>query len=169
MDILLRVKFSETHAVELLNSLALHNAYSIVAMQEAGTPIPLLYESGVVYEREEVETWSDILYTIAAGKEDCDALAAARAGELVALGWRALTPVDGGYEAARRQRLDSIDAYVIVRTARPKGVSGGLYHCIVEYRIGDLVYRDDPSARLGMVPNSRENPTGNRPIARLNT
>lgn len=129
-----------------LNSLALHNAERIEAR---GSALPGLYESGVVYRREPVELWSDYETLLGSGHEDCDALAAARAGELLARGYRALHPGEAGYELAQRTRPTRIYAEVMLTARHPKG-SRGMYHCIVRYRIGQQWFRDDPSARLGM-------------------
>ena len=148
MVIRVTLQFSEVVATSLLNWLARINA-----LQIRGNPkIPALYDSGVRYEREEVETWSDVLSTLAAGHEDCDALAAWRAGELMARGWKALRPGEGGYEAARQLRPTTIHAEVFLRTRLAPGETGGLYHCIVRYKVGSRWYYDDPSARLGMLP-----------------
>src|SRR5690606_13148357 len=81
--------------------------------------------------------------------EDCDGLAAARAGELMARGVDALRPGDGGYEEARRAALRAIPAEVMLRT-RTTAREPGLYHCVVRYQVAGRWYRDDPSARLGM-------------------
>lgn len=145
MEIALKISFAESGFVRLLNWLARENAI-ILAQQPA---LPLLYESGVVYKREKRETWCDYLNMLLQGWEDCDGLSAARAGELLARGHRVLRPGDGGYAEARRQRLASIEAEVLLRTRVPRGRTG-LYHCIVRYRVGKRWYRDDPSARLGM-------------------
>jgi hypothetical protein len=80
------------------------------------------------------------------------ALAAARAGELLARGWRALSPSDPGYAAAKAANLTSIPAEVALTTQLPEGERGGLYHCIVRYVVDGTVWFDDPSARLGMLP-----------------
>jgi hypothetical protein len=120
MKIAVKLAFDEKGALRLLNWLAQENAIIVRAQPE----LPLLYDSGVVYRRELDETWCDYLNMLAQGHEDCDGLAAARAGELIAKGWRALSQGDQG--------------------------SPGLYHCIVRYRVGRTWHRDDPSARLGM-------------------
>ena len=97
MNITVALTFNERDAVSLLNWLARCNAR---LLRERPT-LPLLYSTSVVYGREEVETWSDFIQLLAQGWEDCDALAAARAGELLARGWRALSPRDPGYAAAK--------------------------------------------------------------------
>ncbi len=150
MSIVMRVTKTERGLAGLLTWLARHNAELLRERPD----LPLLYDSGVRYEREEVETWSDYLATLEAGHEDCDALAAARAGELLARGHRALTEVDGGFDEARRLRLPSIPAWVVLRTKGDLGLPN-LYHCIVLYRVGNTWWRDDPSARLGMLPTPR--------------
>jgi hypothetical protein len=145
MKIAVKLAFDEQAALRLLNWLAAENAILLRARPD----LPLLYDSGVVYRREADETWSDYLNLLVQGHEDCDALAAARAGELLARGWKALAPEDGGFDEARRRRPESIPAEVLLRTrARPD--EPGLYHCVVRHRVGRTWHRDDPSARLGM-------------------
>lgn len=163
MDIVLRLVFNDTTAWDVLNALARHNAI----LYRAYPSIPGLYESGTRYEREKKELWSDVVHMYRAGHEDCDALAAARAGELMARGWRALTPEDGGYQVAQYLKPDYIPAEVILRTKTdPNGI--GPYHCIVRYQVGNHWYRDDPSARLGMYgPRRLDNPFGPHNEARL--
>lgn len=145
MRITVRLAFHEEAAVRLLNWLAQENARILGAHPE----LPLLYDAGVVYKREEDETWCDILNLLAQGHEDCDGLSAARAGELIARGWTALRPGEGGFEEAKRMRVKKLHAEVLLTTRSEPGVPG-LYHCIVRYRVLGTWYRDDPSARLGM-------------------
>jgi hypothetical protein len=145
MRIAVLLAFDEHAALRLLNWLARENAYILRARPD----LPLLYDSGVVYRREQDETWCDYLNMLAQGHEDCDGLAAARAGELLAHGARALSAGDGGYEAARKLKLERIPAEVVLRT-RSRPDEPGLYHCVVRYRVGNQWHRDDPSARLGM-------------------
>ncbi len=145
MKIAVKLAFDERGALRLLNWLAQENARILRARPD----LPGLYASGVVYRREVDETWCDYINLLAQGWEDCDGLAAARAGELIARGHEALGPDDPGYRQAQRRRLRSIPAEVMLRTRAPKdGI--GLYHCIVRYRVGRRWFRDDPSARLGM-------------------
>ena len=164
MDIQVRLAFDERAALRLLNWLARENArifhlYDQRAKRHGTAPLPGIYESGIVYRREEEEVWSDYLNMLLQGHEDCDALAAGRAGELLARGWRALHPRsatdpmrypgDGGYAAARYVRPRRIRAEVMLTTKTDPGETG-LYHCIVRYWVGRREYRDDPSLRLGM-------------------
>ena len=153
MNITVALAFSEIDAVSLLNWLARVNRRILRENPE----LPGLYQSGVVYKRETEETWSDYLNLLAQGWEDCDSLAAARAGELLARGWRALRRGDGGYDEARRRRLRSIPAEVFLRT-RTKPDVPGLYHCLVRYRVGARWHLDDPSARLGMLDQRLNGP-----------
>jgi len=172
MDITVALAFNEGAAVRLLNWLALENArifrtYDARARRKGEPLLPGLYEANVRYEREDQELWSDYLNLLIQGHEDCDALAAARAGELRARGWRALEPRDpddpirfpgdGGFRRAQRLRPRSIRAEVMLTTNSKPG-RPGLFHCIVRYWVGGREYRDDPSARLGMLgdPNSPE-------------
>ncbi len=153
MPILVKITKSERGLVHLLNFLAQHNAMLL----EERPDLPLLYESGVRYQREWPEAWLDFLAMLEQGHEDCDGLAAARAGELIARGHLAMTPEDGGFELARRLQLESIPAWVVLRTRSEHG-QRGMYHCIVLYRIADTWWRDDPSARLGMFPDGDRHP-----------
>ncbi len=148
MNITVALTFNERDAVSLLNWLARCNA----RLLRERPRLPLLYRTSVRYGREEEETWSDFIQLLAQGWEDCDALAAARAGELIARGWRALSPSDPGYAAAKAANLTSIPAEVALTTQLPEGARGGLYHCIVRYVVDGTVWFDDPSARLGMLP-----------------
>jgi hypothetical protein len=145
VKIAVKLAFDEMGALRLLNWLAQENAVILRARPD----LPLLYDSGVVYQREQDETWSDYINLLAEGHEDCDALAAARAGELVARGWKAMSSDDEGWELAAKLKPATIPAEVMLRTrARPD--EPGLYHCIVRYPIDGKWFRDDPSARLGM-------------------
>ncbi len=145
MKIAVKLAFDERGALRLLNWLAQENAIIVRAQPE----LPLLYDSGVVYRRELDETWCDYLNMLAQGHEDCDGLAAARAGELLARGANALRPGEEGHAEARRAGLATIPAEVML-TTRSRPDAPGLYHCIVRYRVGRTWFRDDPSARLGM-------------------
>ena len=145
MKIAVKLAFDEQAALRLLNWLAQENAIILRARPD----LPLLYDSGVVYRRETDETWCDYLNMLAQGHEDCDGLAAARAGELIARGWKALRIGDEGFEEARRRRPLSIPSEVMLKT-RSSTDQPGLYHCVVRYRVGTTWHRDDPSKRLGM-------------------
>ena len=146
MNITVALAFSEQDAVSLLNWLARVNAR--ILAENPG--LPGLYQSGVVYKRETDETWSDYINLLAQGWEDCDSLAAARAGELLARGYRALGKADGGYREAHHLKLRHLQSEVFLRTRARPG-EPGLYHCLVRYRVGGRWYLDDPSARLGML------------------
>ncbi len=145
MKIAVKLAFDEHAALRLLNWLAQENAVILRAQPR----LPLLYDSGVIYQRETDETWCDFINMLAQGHEDCDGLASARAGELLARGWKALRPGDGGYAEALRRKPVSIPAEVMLKT-RSTADSPGLYHCTVRYRVGTTWHRDDPSKRLGM-------------------
>lgn len=147
MKVCMKLAFDERAALRLLNWLASENARIFRARPD----LPGLYDSGVRYQREPDEVWCDYLTLLAVGHEDCDGLAAARAGELLARGGRALRPGEGGYREGRERA--SLEAQVLLLT-RTERFQPGLYHCIVRYRVGDRWYRDDPSARLGMRTNS---------------
>ncbi len=145
MRIAILLSFNEQAAVRLLNHLARENAIILGAHED----LPLLYDSGVVYRREIDETWCDFIALLVQGHEDCDGLAAARAGELLARGAKALRRGEPGFEEARSLGLKSIKAEVMLRTRTPPG-EAGLYHCVVRYWVRGKEHRDDPSARLGM-------------------
>lgn len=145
MQITLRMDFAENGVLLLLQALAEHNAVLMRSRPE----LPLLYDSCVVYKPEVDETFSDYLHMLKAGHEDCDALAAARSGELIARGWRALRAGEPGHEIAVKRRMTSIPAQVMLTTRTRRG-QPGLYHCIVRYWVDGIEHRDDPSARLGM-------------------
>ena len=145
MRIAVKLAFDERAALRLLNWLAQENAILLRAQPD----LPLLYDSGVTYRRETDETWCDFLNMLAQGHEDCDGLASARAGELLARGSAALRPGDAGFQEAMMERAPSLPAEVLL-TTRSRIEDPGLYHCIVRYRVGGTWFRDDPSARLGM-------------------
>ncbi len=147
MIIKVALTFNERDAVSLLNWLARCNA----RLLRERPSLPLLYATSVRYEREEEELWSDYIQLLAQGWEDCDALASARAGELIARGWKALSPRDPGYAAAKAAGLTTIPAEVALTTSVRQG-EHGLYHCVVRYVVNGTVWFDDPSARLGMLP-----------------
>jgi hypothetical protein len=145
MRIAVKLAFDERAALRLLNWLARENAIILRAQPD----LPLLYDSGVTYRRELDETWCDYLNMLVQGHEDCDGLAAARAGELQARGWKALRPGDEGFAEAEALRPATLAAEVML-TTRSRPDDPGLYHCIVRYAVGRAWFRDDPSARLGM-------------------
>ncbi|MFM7203298.1 MAG: hypothetical protein ACKO6N_21125 [Myxococcota bacterium] len=145
MNITIAMQFDEQEAIALLNWLARVNARQLRARPE----LPLLYDSCVVYRPEQDERWCDYLNLLAQGHEDCDGLAAARAGELMARGYQALRPQEPGYLEAHTKQLKTIPAEVYLTTHLPNGKTG-LYHCVVKYRVGKNWYTDDPSKRLGM-------------------
>ena len=151
MEIVIRTGFNEDRCLRLLNWLARENAALLSECPE----LPLLYDSNVVYATERGEIWSDVKHTLLAGHEDCDALAAYRAGELLARGAAALRRGEPGFALARRLRLTSIEAEPMLTTRTQPG-ERGLFHCIVRYRVGRRWHQDDPSERLGM--NGRFDP-----------
>lgn len=153
IPILVKVTKTEQGLVELLNWLARHNARLLRERPD----LPLLYESGVRYQREFPEVWCDYLAMLDQGHEDCDGLASARAGELMAWGWEAMSPEDGGYHLARSLELETIPAWVLLRTSGQHGTPS-MYHCVVLYKVGNTWWRDDPSARLGMFRDGDRHP-----------
>lgn len=145
MRIILDVMFNEEAMVGFLNFMGMHNAALIVS-----TPnFPLLYDTGIIYLREEDEHFRDATSTLLRGAEDCDSLAPFRMGELKARGWMAMRPGDEGYELAAKLKPKTIDAWIVLTTGAKPG-ERGMYHVEVRYQIGNRTYADDPSLRLGM-------------------
>lgn len=109
----------------------------------AERPYPLLYESGVRYQREDgTEEWLDIPSIIDAGWGDCEDLACWRVAELRHQGHRA-----GPY--VRFRRIDGVFHYhALVMRYRPvlQHTATGLVEQLVPVGL------DDPSRVLGMVP-----------------
>lgn len=139
MQITLNMPFHPDSATDLLN-----------AMVRAGVrlldrdPLPLLAESGVVYEPEQPgqEVWLDPHQTYQLGKGDCEDLAIWRAAELILHGPGACLPGDGGY-GGRSVR----DVRVVLRQTGP-----AMFHAVVAYRVDGKDHIADPSSELGMGP-----------------
>jgi len=117
---------------EIGDAIARHNAKRIMSQG-----LPELYKTGVRYQTEGTpEKWWDAEEILAQGHDDCEGLAAFRAGELITRGY---------------------DAHVHTRliTGPADGMGGGgasrLFHAItrVDGLRGGPRY-DDPSVRLGM-------------------
>lgn len=120
-----------TSVQDIGDAMARHNAKLIQARG-----LPPLYDSGVKYKTEEGEFWWDAQEILNNGFDDCEGLAAYRAGEILAAGGEA--------------------AVVTRKIAVPQAFAGGggggrLFHALVRAldRNGKLEY-DDPSVRLGM-------------------
>lgn len=117
---------------EVNTAIARHNALRIKALG-----LPKLYSSGVVYKTEgSPELWWDAEEILRNGHDDCEGLAAYRAGELM---------------------LEGHDAIVDTRFIQAPDREGRLFHAVTRVRTPDprapLGFRDeydDPSARLGM-------------------
>ena len=105
------------HALVALNRLDFR------ALRAKGKTMPLLYESGVVYEQEPWprESWQTALQTLSEGVGDCEDL----------VGWRVAELLE--------QR----------KVARPYvyRANNTYWHVVVEHGSGQ---REDPSRRLGM-------------------
>jgi hypothetical protein len=122
-------------------AIARHNAKMIRKHK-----LPRLYESGVRYETEgSPELWWDAMEILRNGHDDCEGLAAYRAGELM---------VDSRDYPGEQGR--PVNARVHTRfIERPDGASR-LFHAVTEVLSddGDILGYDDPSPRLGMpVPD----------------
>ncbi len=98
-------------------------------MRAAGTPVPPLYKSGIVYKEEKNEAFCPIPAVQMRGWGDCDDLAA----------WRAAELNEAGETGAR----------AVVRKSR-SGVPGR-WHAVVRRADGT---EEDPSLRCGM-PNGK--------------
>lgn len=129
---------SEASAVrDIGDSMAAHNARQIVARN-----LPQLYAVNGVgdwlirYTPEDSENWCDAQEIVNRGGDDCEGLAAYRAGEIRA----------AGGEASVWTRLVEAPS-----TAMGGRGGGRLFHAITRTldRSGAVAY-DDPSARLGM-------------------
>ena len=133
--ILLTIDDDQALAVrEIGDEIAKHNARRIKTLG-----LPKLYESGVRYRTEHSpEQWLDAEAILAQGNDDCEGLAAYRAGELI----------NAGYDARVHTRAISAPEHFV------GGRKGGrLFHALVAVhglRIDGGVVYDDPSRRLGM-------------------
>lgn len=152
MQIILKIDFQERGVLHILNALVEHNC----ELLRMNPQWPLLYDACVIYRRESQETFVDYAQILAQGGDDCDSLACARAAELRVRGFAALRPHEPGFSLAQRFKPASIEADVML-TTRTKPHQRGLFHCITRYWIGQQEFRDDPSARLGML-QSRVDP-----------
>lgn len=120
---------------EINTCIANHNARRIIKKG-----LPRLYKSGVYYENEgSPELWWDCEEILRNGHDDCEGLAAYRAGELIA--------------------LENTPARVHTRFIQaPPSMGGGrIFHAVTEVdvpdseKVGFIRHEyDDPSARLGM-------------------
>lgn len=118
--------------VDINNAIARHNAKQIEAKG-----LPRLYSGSIRYQTEgSPELWWDAEEIARRGHDDCEGLAAYRAGELI----------NAGHDASVYCRLIEGPA---------SGMGGGsgvrLFHAVTKIRQpdGSVVY-DDPSAVLGM-------------------
>lgn len=117
---------------EVGDAIARHNARRIQLLG-----LPRLSDSGIIYKTEGApELWWDAEEELIRGHDDCEGLAAYRAGELI---------------------VDGFDAHVHMRAVpKPSSAMGGgggnrLFHAIARIdRKGKSPAYDDPSARMGM-------------------
>lgn len=129
----LAIDDSSAYAVRDVNTaIARHNAKRMISQG-----LPLLYESGVRYQTEgSPELWWDAEEILAHGHDDCEGLAAYRAGELI----------NAGHDASVYTRLIQGPASSMGGSARSR-----LFHAVTKTREPDgSVTYDDPSAVLGM-------------------
>ena len=146
MQVQLLIDFRPERVLPWFNTMAAHNAD--LFLEKPG--LPLLYDSGVVYAQEKLERFSDYVEMLKSGHEDCDSLAPARAGELIARGWRAMRDGDAGYALAEETRPRTIKALCFISTSSREDDPAPLFHVEVEYWIDGRRFTDDPSERLGM-------------------
>lgn len=128
---------------EIGDAIALHNAHQRLASRgQTGDnwkrEIPSLYKSGVVYKVEgSPEIWKDARETLIDGHDDCEGLAAYRAGDL-------LLDHDTLAQVWTRQ------------ISRPEAFPSGtkparLFHAVTRFEDAQgKIQFDDPSRRLGM-------------------
>ena len=141
------VQWDEQEVLRQLQQLARRNARWL----RLNRSTPLLYDSGVIYRTEAEETFRDVYNTLKNGDEDCDSLAAWRAGEILARGSAAFAPGDPGWSAVRRSGVKTtIPAEVMLTTRARAGTTGNMYHAIVRYQVNGKWIEEDPSERLGM-------------------
>ena len=146
-EITLEITFDPEYVMSLCNVIAMMNASLMLRYPR----LPLLYDSGVIYNREAGESFRDVVHLYQAGVDDCDTLAPARVGELLARGYKALAPGDTGYDLAQRLKPRSIRAWCFFTTRDDmEGPGPKLWHVEVAYELGGRDWHDDPSARLGM-------------------
>lgn len=119
-----RILYSSLRTLFMTNMAHLHDA------ARRGKPLPRLYDSGVVYRREEpgVEDWRCIPEVLKVRIGDCEDLAC----------WRAAELKFSGEDLSARPRL--------LLSKKPNGIS--TYHVIVGRSRNKL---EDPSAKLGML------------------
>jgi hypothetical protein len=129
-----RDKYTRPVLESFLESLVRANVAYLVEHRQT----PSLYDSGVVYAREDPrEVFRDVPHVILDGWGDCDDLAAWRAAEY---------------------RLRGVAAKV--RLVKSKGTVGVAWHAVVQLPDGK---REDPSRRLGMgSPHPRHAPRCSR-------
>lgn len=129
----LAIDDDSAHAVRDVNTaIARHNARRLRSQG-----LPLLYESGVRYQTEgSPELWWDAEEILSHGHDDCEGLAAYRAGELI----------NAGHDATVYTRLIKGPA-----SSMGGGPRSRLFHAVTRVRNADgsLDY-EDPSAILGM-------------------
>jgi hypothetical protein len=114
---------------EIGDAIAAHNARRMRVRAAEGRPLPRLYESEIRYQTEgNPEKWWDAEEIEAQGFDDCEGLAAYRAGEL---------------------RLAGIPAWVWTRPIIPDGQGGTrLFHALVKADTPEGPRFDDPSIRV---------------------
>lgn len=113
----------------LLNALAAINCDIL----KRDPTIPLLYESGVVYQREApgVEEWQDIVETLRRGFGDCEDLACWRVAEL-----------------REREGVQATPDFTLRNVEVSPGEFTKVFHIFVRLPGG---LREDPSRMLGMT------------------
>ena len=119
---------------EFGDAIARHNARRIRIMGYPG-----IYESGVYYQTEgSPELWWDVDEILAQGHDDCEGLAAYRAGELLLRGHKA------------RVWTRNVPSADVLMGGRGDSRSR-LFHAVTRVELpGGKVAWDDPSMRLGM-------------------
>lgn len=125
-----------TPVEEVSDAIARHNARMIVERK-----LPPLYYSGIRYYVEGLpERWLDYPQQLIEKRDDCEGLAATRAGELIVQGYDAHVEL---------RRIDALHAGQGGANAR--GGGGRTFHAITRVNLpGGRKAYDDPSARLGM-------------------
>lgn len=133
-----------------LDALVETNVLIMEESKERGTPIPILYTSGVVYKSEKkgVEDWLDCLEIVRRGWDDCEGLGSFRAAELRLQGIKNARAVWKFWQSPRTLE----QRYHIVTRYRPP--IGGFKFPSHAISLGNGIYEEDPSKVLGMKGDS---------------
>lgn len=146
-------RFDEQTLAQLLRVLVEHNIRLLKRER-----LPLLYASGVRYEREPpgTEQWRAADRILADGFGDCEDLAAWRAAEIAVHGISAVGSNDRDRRETTQREVGYAGDFLVRDVAAVlRRIEENQYHVVVQYFIGGIRYEDDPSLRLGMPRQRR--------------